>query len=196
MKKILSLRNTALAGVLAALLALWAGTRTWITVDVAATSVQVPQIVVDGASAAASVTALSVAVMAGALALLIAQRAARYVIGAITLLAGVAVALAGATVLADPQAAAADEVAKATGLAQSAGEYAVTGWPVVVIVAGALVALQSVAVLSLAHTWKKKASAKYERPAAAAKAAPKDASARNIASWEQLSAGEDPTEKQ
>ena len=47
-----------MVGVLGALLGFWSATRTWITVDVAASSVQIPQIVIDGAKAAGSVTAM------------------------------------------------------------------------------------------------------------------------------------------
>ena len=71
MRKMLSLRNVALFGVVAAGLGLWAATRTWVLVDVQATTVQVPQIVVDGSQAAPAVTALCVVVLAAALALLI-----------------------------------------------------------------------------------------------------------------------------
>ncbi|QEP07506.1 Trp biosynthesis-associated membrane protein [Glutamicibacter sp. ZJUTW] len=192
MKKLTSARSLALFGLAGALIGLWSATRTWITVDVASSSVQIPQIVVDGATAAASVTAVCVVVLAGSLALLIAGKVARYIIAAICLLAGATVITAGIGALRDPQAVASTAVAEATGLAQNAGEYTLTAWPAVAVIAGVLIVLQAVLVLVFAGRWPAKAS-KYDRQAAKASVEPKDQSSRNIASWEQLSQGEDPT---
>ncbi|RWZ84145.1 Trp biosynthesis-associated membrane protein [Glutamicibacter sp. HZAU] len=192
MKKLTSARSLALFGLAGALIGLWSATRTWVTVDVASSSVQIPQIVVDGATAAASVTAVSVVVLAGSLALLIAGKIARYIIAAICLLAGATVITAGIGALRDPQAVASTAVAEATGLAQNAGEYTLTAWPAVAVIAGVLIVLQAVLVLVFAGRWPAKAS-KYDRQAAKASVEPKDQSSRNIASWEQLSQGEDPT---
>lgn len=192
MKKLTSARTLALFGLAGALIGLWSATRTWVTVDVASSSVQIPQIVVDGATAAASVTAVSVVVLAGSLALLIAGKIARYIIAAICLFAGATVITAGIGALRDPQAVASTAVAEATGLAQNAGEYTLTAWPAVAVIAGVLIVLQAVLVLVFAGRWPAKAS-KYDRQAAKASVEPKDQSSRNIASWEQLSQGEDPT---
>lgn len=192
MKKLTSARSLALFGLAGALIGLWSATRTWVTVDVASSSVQIPQIVVDGATAAASVTAVCVVVLAGSLALLIAGKIARYIIAAICLLAGATVITAGTGALRDPQAVASTAVAEATGLAQNAGEYTLTAWPAVAVIAGVLIVLQAVLVLVFAGRWPAKAS-KYDRQAAKASVEPKDQSSRNIASWEQLSQGEDPT---
>lgn len=192
MKKLTSARTLALFGLAGALIGLWSATRTWVTVDVASSSVQIPQIVIDGATAAASVTAVSVVVLAGSLALLIAGKIARYIIAAICLLAGATVITAGIGALRDPQAVASTAVAEATGLAQNAGEYTLTAWPAVAVIAGVLIVLQAVLVLVFAGRWPAKAS-KYDRQAAKASVEPKDQSSRNIASWEQLSQGEDPT---
>lgn len=192
MKKLTSARSLALFGLAGALIGLWSATRTWVTVDVASSSVQIPQIVIDGATAAASVTAVCVVVLAGSLALLIAGKIARYIIAAICLLAGATVITAGIGALRDPQAVASTAVAEATGLAQNAGEYTLTAWPAVAVIAGVLIVLQAVLVLVFAGRWPAKAS-KYDRQAAKASVEPKDQSSRNIASWEQLSQGEDPT---
>jgi uncharacterized membrane protein (TIGR02234 family) len=191
-KKLTSARNLAFFGMIGALIGLWSATRTWITVDVVSSSVQIPQIVIDGATAAASVTAVCVVVLAGSLALLIAGKIARYIIAAICLLAGATVIVAGIGALKDPQAAASTVVSEATGLAQNAGEYTLTVWPALAVLAGVLIALQAVLVFSFASRWPTKAS-KYDRQAAKTAVEPKDASSRNIANWEQLSAGEDPT---
>ncbi|WP_159609363.1 Trp biosynthesis-associated membrane protein [Glutamicibacter sp. JC586] len=192
MKKLTSARYLALLGVLGALLGFWSATRTWITVDVKATSVQIPQVVIDGADAAASVTAVAVVVLAGSLALLIAGKVSRYIIGGLSLLAGAASIAAGVGALADPQSVAATAVSEATGLAQNAGDYSVTAWPAVAIVGGAIIALQAVLIFVFASRWPTKAS-KYDRQAAKKAPVANDDSSRNIASWEQLSAGEDPT---
>lgn len=193
MNKLSTARNLAFLGALGALLGLWSATRTWITVDVQSNSVQIPQIVVDGATAAASVTALSIVVLAGALALLIAGKISRYIIGAISLLAGVAMIVAGITPILDPEGTAAVSVSTATGLAQNVGNYAVSAWPSVVILGAVLIILEALLVLSRSHIWPTKAD-KYARRAAKRSVEPKDESSRNISNWEQLSAGEDPTE--
>lgn len=191
MNKHLSARNTALLGVLGALLGLWTATRTWITVDVESGTVQVPQIIVAGSTAAASVTAVCVAVLAGALALLIAGKIARYIIGGITVLAGASVIASGISALANPQAAAASAVAEATGLTASAGDYAVSAWPTITVLAGVLIVLQGLLVLVISGRWKK--SSKYDRKVSTAGQPPADAQSRGISDWEQLSKGEDPT---
>ncbi|MGP5687710.1 Trp biosynthesis-associated membrane protein [Glutamicibacter ardleyensis] len=191
MNKHLSARNTALLGMLGALLGLWTATRTWITVDVESGTVQVPQIIVAGSTAAASVTAVCVAVLAGALALLIAGKIARYVIGVITVLAGASVITSGISALANPQAAAASTVAEATGLTTSAGEYAVSVWPTITVLAGVIIVLQGLLVLVISGRWKK--SSKYDRKVSTAGQPPADAQSRGISDWEQLSKGEDPT---
>lgn len=192
MKQKLTARNLAFLGALGAVIVLWSATRTWITVDVASGTVQIPQIVVDGASAAAATTALSIAVLAGSLALLIAGKISRYIIAAICLLAGIAIIAAGAATLADPQAAAFTAVSTATGLAQNAAQYSVSAWPAVAVAGGALIAVQAVLVLVFARSWAVKGD-KYSRSAGKTAVEPKDASSRNISSWEQLSDGEDPT---
>ncbi len=192
MKQLATARNLALFGALGAVIGLWSATRTWITVDVQSSTVQIPQIVVDGASAAPAITAVSIAVLAGSLALLIAGKVSRYIIGAICLLAGIAVIASGAAALANPQTASFAAVSKATGLAQNAGDYAVSAWPTVAVIGGVLIVIQSVLVLIFARTWAAKAD-KYARDAGAKADAPKDASSQNIADWEQFSAGEDPT---
>ncbi|MEU3332146.1 Trp biosynthesis-associated membrane protein [Glutamicibacter creatinolyticus] len=192
MRKMLSLRNVALFGVVAAGLGLWAATRTWVLVDVQATTVQVPQIVVDGSQAAPAVTALCVVVLAAALALLIGGKVVRYVIGAISVLAGAGVISAGLNGALNPRGAAAGAVAEATGLKDIVADYQVSAWPMVVAVAGALIVLQGICVLLAAGHWSK--TTKYDR--VRSEAHPTGESPRNdrISDWEQLSAGDDPTE--
>lgn len=192
MRKVLSLRNVALGGVVAALLGLWAATRTWVVVNVDATTVQMPQIVVPGSQAAPAVTALCVVVLAAALALLIGRKVARYIIGVINILAGGGVLAAGLTALLDPAAAAAGAVAEATGLREISGSYVANSWPLVVMVAGVLIVVQGVAVLLAAGTWVK--NTKYDRVAKENDAATQGPTQRDsISDWEQFSSGEDPT---
>lgn len=192
MRKMLSLRNTALGGVFAALVGLWAATRTWVLVNVDATTVQMPQIVVDGSQAAPAVTALCVVVLAGALALLIGRKVARYIIGVINLAAGAGVLSAGLTATLDPAAAAAGAVAEATGLRIISGTYEATAWPMLAMVAGLLIMLQGLAVLIAAGSWVK--NTKYDRVATDSNAAQDPVQNRDsISDWEQLSSGDDPT---
>lgn len=195
MRKMLSLRNVALFGVVAAGLGLWAATRTWVLVDVQATTVQVPQIVVDGSQAAPAVTALCVVVLAAALALLIGGKVVRYIIGAISVLAGTGVISAGLNGALNPQGAAAGAVAEATGLKDIVADYQVSAWPMVVAVAGALIVLQGICVLLAAGHWSKTTkTTKYDRVRSEAQSTGESPRNDRISDWEQLSAGDDPTE--
>jgi len=192
MRKLLTLRNVALFGVAAALLGLWAATRTWVLVNVDATTVQVPQIVVDGSQAAPAVTALCVVVLAGALALLIGGKIVRYIIAVISLLAGGGIIGAGLNVALNPSGAAASALAEATGLKDISGSYQLTAWPVVAAVAGVLIVIQGICVLLGARHWVK--TSKYDRAPKQGRQPGRSAARDSISDWEQLSAGDDPTE--
>ncbi|WP_418906874.1 Trp biosynthesis-associated membrane protein [Glutamicibacter endophyticus] len=199
MSRLVTRRNATLLGLLGALLGMFTATRTWVSVTVQSSTVQVPQIAVTGSEAAPSVTALCVVVLAGSLALLIAGKLVRWVILAISALAGLGVIIAGAGALADPVGAASGRVGEATGLSTVTADYQLSAIPALAIVAGALILLYCV--LALLAGSRSTASKRFNRqpstttgPAAPGSAAPADRQSRRIDDWERLSRGEDPTD--
>ena len=194
-------RNSTLVLLIAvlALAVFGATTPTWSTVRLDAN--QVGQAVgdqntlpVQGSKAATAVTALAVVALAGGLAASIAGKFARWVITALILLASVGIIAAAATVLADPLGAAQGSIAAATGVTGGNAEVAVTAFPVLAVVAGALLALAALLIIPAGRHWKSRTkydAATYGAHAGSAAAAtgPVD----EIDSWDRLSRGDDPT---
>jgi len=145
---------------------------------------------VQGSKAATTVTALALVALAGGLAASIAGRVARWIITAIILLAAIGIVTAAAIVLADPQAAAQGSIAAATGISGSTVQVSATAFPVIAVVAGALLGLGALAIVPAGRYWTSRT--KYD--AAATGAAPGAAGpADEIDSWDRLSRGDDPT---
>jgi uncharacterized membrane protein (TIGR02234 family) len=176
-----------------------ATTQTWITVSLDANQVgQTAEgqntLPVQGSKAATAVTALAVVALAGGLAASIAGKFARWVITALIMLASVGIIAAAATVLADPLGAAQGSIAAATGVTGGNAEVAVTVFPVLAVVAGALLALAALLIIPAGRHWKSRTkydAATYGAPAGSTAAAtgPVD----EIDSWDRLSRGDDPT---
>jgi uncharacterized membrane protein (TIGR02234 family) len=174
-------------------------TQTWITANLDAS--QLGQaggsgntLPVQGSKAATAVTALAVVALAGGLAASIAGKIARVVIMAIIVLASAGIIAAAATVLADPLAAAQGAIADATGITGGNAEVAVTAFPVLAVVAGALLGLAALLIIPAGRHWKGRT--KYDAPAAGATAGGVSAPAGpvdEIDSWDRLSRGDDPT---
>lgn len=182
-------------GLLGGVLALATSTRIWITVQPEVGSVKIPLIEVAGSDASAAVAALAVVALAGSLAALIAGRVARYIIAGILLLAGGGIVAAALSVLGDPVTAAATKVGEATGLNTAGGDYNLSFWPYMAIVAGVVLVLNALVLAAAGHTWA--GSRKYARDNAAA-AAPGDSGRGSgpideIDGWDSLSRGDDPT---
>lgn len=174
-------------------------TQTWITVSLGANQVgqtagDQNTLPVQGSKAATTVTALALVALAGGLAASIAGKFARWVITAIILLASAGIIAAAATVLADPLSAAQGSIAAATGITGGNAEVAVTAFPVLAVVAGALLALGALLIIPAGRHWKSRTkydAAKYGVPAGSTAAAtgPVD----EIDGWDRLSRGDDPT---
>lgn len=194
-------RKSTLVLVIAALALAVFGTttQTWLTVhldpaQLGAAVASQDGLQVQGSKAATTVTALALVALAGGLAASIAGRVARWVITAIILLAAVGIVAAAAVVLADPLAAAQGSIAAATGISGSSVQVDVTVFPVLAVVAGALLGISALAIVPASRYWKSRT--KYDAAAAggtavagAAPAAPAD----EIDSWDRLSRGDDPT---
>ena len=101
---------------------------------------------------------------------------------------------AAAVVIADPLAAAQGSIAAATGITGSDVKVDVTVFPVLAVVAGALLGLSALLIIPAGRYWKSRT--KYDTAAtsgpaggSAAPAGPAD----EIESWDRLSRGDDPT---
>ena len=107
---------------------------------------------VQGSKAATAVTALALVAFAGGLAASIAGRVARWIITAIILLAAAGIVAAAAVVLADPLAASQGSIAAATGVTGSSAKVDVTVFPVLAVVAGALLGISALLIVPPAAT--------------------------------------------
>ena len=118
-------------------------------------------------------------------------------ITAIILLTAAGLVAAAAVVLADPLAAAQGSIAAATGISGSSVQVDVTVFPVLAVVAGALLGLSALAIVPAGRYWKTRT--KYDAAAAgpaggtAAGGHAPAAPAAEIDSWHRLSRGDDPT---
>jgi len=171
-------------------------TQTWITVSLDANQLGQAAggqhtLPVQGSKAATTVTALALVALAGGLAASIAGKFARWVITAIIMLASAGIITAAATVLADPLAAAQGSIAAATGITGGAAQVAVTAFPVLAVVAGALLALGALLIIPAGRHWKSRT--KYDAAKAAGSPAPAAGPVDEIDSWDRLSRGDDPT---
>ena len=188
-------RMVMLLGVIGGVLGLATSTRIWITVQPEVGSVKIPLIEVAGSDASAAIAALAIVALAGSLAALIAGPVARYIVAGILLIAGGGIVTSAISVLADPVTAATTKVGEATGLSSSAGDYEVSFWPYVTILAGVILVANALILAIASRTWK--SSKKYTRDAAAT-AGNKDSLAPTgqideITGWDSLSRGDDPT---
>ncbi len=149
---------------------------------------------VQGSKAATTVTALALVALAGGLAASIAGRIARWLITAIIVLASAGIIAAAATVLADPLAAAQGSIAAATGITGSTAEVAVTAFPVLAVVVGALLALAALLIIPAGRYWRSRT--KYDAATQGGTAGTIVAATGpvdEIDSWDRLSRGDDPT---
>lgn len=182
-------------------LALIGSTQTWLDVTLRQTD---DVLAVAGDSAVPLLAPLSLAALALGLALSIVGRALRYAFGALAVLIGLALAVPIWRVAAEhPIDAVARTVTEATGLAGAetvgslVGGIVATPWPLLSLVAAALIVAGGLFTLATAHRWG--GSGRRYRTASADAAPgmrPHDASRDTaIDSWDDLSRGEDPTDR-
>ncbi|WP_026546618.1 Trp biosynthesis-associated membrane protein [Paenarthrobacter nicotinovorans] len=178
-----------LATTILALAVFGATTQTWIEVRLDPTGASNSDLHVQGSKAATAVTALAVVALAGGLAASIAGRIARWIIAVLIVLSAAGIILAAITVLMDPLGAAQGAIAAATGVSGGQADAAATAFPVVAIVAGALLALCAVALPLAGRYWTSRT--KYDAGARSRKSSNEPVD--EIDSWDSLSRGEDPT---
>ena len=186
----LKLGSLALVGVLAALVLL-AWSQVWFAVTAVdgdlTTSYEVAGDMVAGA-----LPPLALASLALVAALAIAGPGFRIVLGLLEALLGVGVVVVTIFVLSDPISAFSTEVTRRTGNAGSESirdlvtEVDTTGWPILAIIAGALMIVLGIAIAVTGGRWPT-SGRKYSRSRL------ESADASPIDEWDALSEGDDPT---
>ncbi|WP_345750231.1 Trp biosynthesis-associated membrane protein [Microbacterium rhizophilus] len=183
---------TVVAILLAGAVGLIGSTQTWAVATLADGDLPV-----SGGIAVPVLQPLMLTALALGLVLTLVGRLLRYILGALAILVGGAVAVLSAPLIATPPlSAVAPAVTERTGLAgaeaiaDAVQDVASTPWPVVTLVAAVLIALAGAAVLATAHLW-----VRGGRRYTTAAAAPRDerASLDAVDSWDDLSRGDDPT---
>lgn len=195
------LRRTApavLATLVCAIGLFAASAATWIHATVE-TTLQPLTVDVAGSDAAPAVTALGLVAGAAAVASTLAGRVLRTIVGAVVSLAGVGAIFAVLSVTADPENASRGAVGTQTGAVGTGGEYAVTAFPWLALVAAATLILCGIWLMLVARNAGRKAGRRYDRDALAGnKAASADENVTSthsddIDAWDALTRGEDPT---
>lgn len=161
-------------------------TREWLLLTIAPDA----PLVVLGQSAASALSGLGLATLALAGALSIARPLLRRVLGVVLALLGVLVAVIAVTAIADPFTAAQSAITEATGISGSAtadyivGAVAVTAWPWLAAVVGALLVLVGVLIVVTSQRWPGP-TARYETSTTD--------TTTPAGAWDSLSEGHDPT---
>lgn len=182
--KLLSLALVAILG--CGLLLAWS--QDWFVIEVAGSAHAV-----GGDVAAGAIAATGLATLALVAALALAGAVIRVVLAVLTILLGATSVVASVFVLREPVVAIAPVVTELTGVAGSASVAALvdglvaTGWPVVAIVAGALVSATGVLIAATSSRWPV-AGRRYGRTRLVV-ADDQDP----VGAWDSLSEGEDPT---
>lgn len=190
--KLLLLTGVALAGGIA----LYAATQIWVTVSLVVGAAASDTLGVTGQQVNQSLSPVAIAALAAALALTIAGKVFRRILGVLIMLLGAGVSAIAFAVLRTPEAAVAGRLAEATGIegAAQAGMIAGVSTSFVVtltVIAGVLLIVLGALVLVFAGRWKA-AGRKYDTDAAA-KPRVNDEPDR-ISDWEAQNDGYDPSE--
>lgn len=196
------LRRTApavLATLVCAIGLFAASAATWIHATVE-TTLQPITVDVAGSDAAPAVTALGLVAGAAAVALTLAGRVLRTIVGAVVSLAGVGAIFAVLSVTADPENASRGAVGTQTGAVGTGGEFVLTVSPWLALAAAVGLILCGLWLVLVARNARKKSGQRYDREALAGnKAASADEKtvttehSDDIDAWDAFTRGEDPT---
>lgn len=195
------LRRTApavLATLVCAIGLFAASAATWIHATVE-TTLQPLTVDVPGSDAAPAVTALGLVAGAAAVASTLAGRVLRTIVGAVVALAGVGAIFAVLSVTADPGNASRGTVGTQTGAVGTGGEYAVTAFPWLALVAAVALILCGIWLMLVARNAGRKAGRRYDRDALAGNKAESTGErmttvhSNDIDAWDAFTRGEDPT---
>lgn len=190
--KLLLLTGVALAGGIA----LYAATQIWVTVSLVIGAAATDSLGVTGQQVNQSLSPVAIAVLAAALALTIAGKVFRRILGVLIMLLGAGIAAIAFGALREPEAAIAGRLAEATGIegAAQAGMIADVSTSFIVLltaIAGVLLVLLGVLVLVFAGRWKA-AGRKYESDSP--RTARNNDEPDRIDDWETQNDGFDPSE--
>lgn len=186
-------------------LALYSATQTWVTLSLSQGAAAFGWLEVTGQQLNQSLSPVAIAALASALALTIAGKAFRRVLGVLVALLGAGIAAIAVTALRNPVRAASGALAEVTGLTGSAQLELVTNSmvsPVIAMTLGAGIALVMLGlfVVLISGRWRA-AGRKYEtsgedheaRPAGQERS--EDVELDRISDWEAMNEGEDPSER-
>ncbi|MBC9944888.1 Trp biosynthesis-associated membrane protein [Leucobacter sp. cx-328] len=176
------------------------GSQGWVQFDITQLGVdsEIGIGTVSGHNANPALSPVGVAALVAALVLAIAGSVFRRVLAVLIALLGAGIAYGGFSVLNDPIAAVRGTATELTGLSGDAVETVIvastTVWPIVVIVAGVLIAILGIVALFVSGNWgagdrKYASGAEKSRKPEVKKSAGPD----RISDWDALSDGEDPT---
>lgn len=185
----------AVAGTLAA------ATQVWVALELREDAAAFAHFAVTGQQLNSSLSPVALAGLAAGLALTIAGRVFRFVLGAVVVLLGVAISAMSVGVLGNPVAVTSARLAEVTGLTGHAQDAlvlhaSVSAWPTVSLILGVLTALSGAAVLLLAGRWRE-GGRKY-RSASDGGAQGRTAGIEGvdrISEWDTQTSGEDPSEE-
>lgn len=175
---------------------LYSATQVRVTLSLTEGAAAFSELAVTGQQMNQSLSPVAIAALASALALTIAGKVFRRVLGVLVLLLGAGLGAIALAVMRDPASAVAGRLAEATGLAGSAQAGLITAVAVsplvmLTLVAGAVLAVLGVLVLVFGGRWKT-AGRKYEAEAGPAR--PATAEPDRISDWEALNSGQDPSD--
>ncbi|MDY6051431.1 MAG: Trp biosynthesis-associated membrane protein [Rothia sp. (in: high G+C Gram-positive bacteria)] len=166
---------------------------TWIRAEVS-TVVATSTLDISGADAGPTVSALALVALVASVALRIAGPKLRKVLALLLVGVGVGLAVAAFGVHADPQAASMAQVSAITGTNAPADSYEVTALPLLASACGVLVALAGVWAFAATSYWKTKRT--YDRSAAREARQASAQEPDDIDTWDSLSEGQDPTDRE
>lgn len=193
------LRRTApavLATLVCAIGLFAASAATWVHATVN-TTLQPITVDVAGSDAAPAVTALGLVAGAAAVASTLAGRVLRTIVGVVVAAAGVGAIFAVLAVTADSENAARGAVGAQTGAVGTGGEFALTAFPWLALVAAVALILCGVWLVLVARNAGARAAQRYDRDALAGNRAASEARGSehsdDIDAWDAFTRGEDPT---
>lgn len=184
----------ALGGVLA----LVSATQTWVALRLIEGAAATDMLLVSGQDLNASLSPVAIAVLAAALALTIAGRVFRWVLGVLITGLGAGIAAMSVGVLSGPVQAASGKLAEITAISGASqldlvSSADTTIWPLLTVATGILLAVLGVAVVVLSGRWRA-AGRKYESGSGASASAAALDEPDRISDWERQNEGEDPSE--
>lgn len=186
--------------VLTGALALVSATQGWVTMQFVPGAAAVSALTVSGQDVNASLSPIAIAVLAAALALTIAGRVFRRVLGALLIALGWGIAAIALGVLGDPVQSATSRIAEITAITgtqqlELVRSHAISSWPVLTAVTGGLILLLGAAILVVSGRWRS-AGRKYQSTSEtqAQLRTEQGAAPDRISDWERQNDGEDPSD--